>query len=569
MSRRSAYALRCQCAAILALGLVLLGPTPLALAASSKEKNLAQADALFTNLTLLPLSLEIPDAGMASLRRAPREYVRATLREGNVVFSNVAVHLKGGAGSFRRIDDRPGLTLDFNRYDPEGRFHGLKKLHLNNSVQDPTCLSELIGGQLFREAGVPAARVAHAVLDLNGRPLGLYVVVEAMDSYFLSRCFKNNNGNLYGQTRNCDVTTAIERMEGDTPLTYDDLKGVAAAVQVADPRRRVEQLERTLDVERFLSFMALEMILIHHDGYTLNRHNFRIYQDLDQGRMVFIPHDLDQLMKRPSLGLLAPGRGGMVAQAVTSTPELQARYRERVSLLATNLFVVPRLTNRVDAAVAALSPAIARHDPALAATFRYTAAEFKARIANRGLLLRRQLDILTGNVAPLAFRQDTARLTDWQAEGHPVRVRLERTRTEPRSGALRIKLQSTNVLCLGAWRTRVVLEPGWYRFEASVRCAGVDSARRGRGVGVGLVAPGLRRPESARLFGDCPGQKLEVEFEVTARDEVELGCELLADQGEAWFAEDTLQLVRLPRGASGFLAPLINAVGRANARRLR
>ena len=282
-----------RCAALLAASLSLSG-----LAASHKEQNRAEADAFLTNGTILRVSVEITEEDIESLRKTPREYVRATLREGNTTHSNVAVHLKGGSGSFRKVDDRPGLTLDFNRFESGGRFLGLKKLHLNNSAQDPTRLSEMIGEQLFREAGVPAARVAHVLLDLNRRQLGLYVAMESMDKDFLSRYFKDPGGNLYGQTRGGDIDTPIERMEGNEPLTHADLKALAAAIAEADPQLRMERMEKALDMERFLSFMSMEVILGHTDSYTFARHNYRVYQDVDTDRMVFLPHDLDQLMRR-------------------------------------------------------------------------------------------------------------------------------------------------------------------------------------------------------------------------------------------------------------------------------
>mgnify|MGYP000061883755 CR=1 FL=1 len=539
---------------LLALAVALAGWAPGLAAASLKEQNRALADSLFTNHTLLQIALEVSEEGLESLRKAPREYVRAALRCGGLELTNIAVHLKGGSGSFRKVDDRPGLTLDFNRHDPDCRFYGLKKLHLNNCAQDPTRLSEFIGSELFREAGVPAARAAHALVELNGRQLGLYVVMEAMDSYFLSRYFKNNDGNLYGQTRGCDITNAIERMEGDAPLTYEDLKALSAAVFEEDPRRRLELLEKNLDVERFLSFMAMEVILVHHDGYTYNRHNYRIYQDLDTGRMVFFPHDLDQLMRRVSPSLLPEGRG-LVGQAIMRTPELRARYQERVVFLATNLFQPARLVRRVDDAVAALYPGLARYDAEIAAAFTNTAAEFKTRILNRGQTLQRQLDILSGRLAPLAFVKDTARLTGWRPDGFPTHARMDRGRTEDRQMALHIRLEGANPPLVGAWRTLALLEPGWYRFEGLVRCAGVDSARRRRGEGAGLLVPLSRRFEPFRLTGDLTWQTVGVNFEVTAKADVELVCELRADKGEAWFAEDSLKLIRLAQGPTVSGAP--------------
>jgi len=62
------------------------------------------------------LEMEISADGMNRLRKSPRQYVPATIREGATIYTNVAVHLKGGPGSFRRVDDLPALTLNFDRF---------------------------------------------------------------------------------------------------------------------------------------------------------------------------------------------------------------------------------------------------------------------------------------------------------------------------------------------------------------------------------------------------------------------------------------------------------------------
>ena len=513
-------------------------------AASAKEQHRAEVDAFFTNHTILRLSLTISSNGMESLRKKPREYVEATLQEGDTVHT-VGVHVKGGSGSLRKVDDRPGFTVDFNRFDETNRFHGLKKIHLNNGAQDATRLSEFIGSQLFREAGVPAPRPAHALFEFNGRRMGLYVILESMDKDFLGRTFTNKHGNLYGQTPACDITNKIGLMEGPEPGTYEDLQALAAAVAEEDPARRVARMEKALDVERFISFMAMEIILCHWDGYTFNRHNFRIGEGTGDGRMVFMPHDLDQLMKRQSLGLLPTARG-LTSQAVLNTPELRARYLARACDLVTNVFVVPRLTNRVDEAVVALLPTIRAYDGELASNFVATAGELKSRIIGRGLKLQRQLDIVNGRIAPVAFRDGTARLANWLVESVPVGGRMERVKTEGRKSALWIKLGGTNTANAGVWRTSLLLGPGWYRFEGLVRCAGVDSLRWRKGEGAGLTQPSLRLPDTFRLRGDLTWQKVAVDFEVGGAEDVDLLCDLRADKGEAWFAEDSLQLVRLP-----------------------
>jgi hypothetical protein len=48
--------------------------------------------------------------------REQRKYVTATLKEGDkIVYKDVAVHLKGAAGSFRGIDDKASLTVNMDK----------------------------------------------------------------------------------------------------------------------------------------------------------------------------------------------------------------------------------------------------------------------------------------------------------------------------------------------------------------------------------------------------------------------------------------------------------------------
>jgi spore coat protein H len=532
-------------AAVGGFWLALMGLPSASMAASKASSQFRkEADALFTNGNLLRLVLEIPESGMKSLRSAPRTYVPAVLHDGNTTYSNLAVHLKGAAGSFRRVDDQPGLTVNFNYLEPDSpRFHGLKKIHLNNSVQDPSRLSELVAGQMFREAGVPAARAAPVLVELNGRKLGLYVIMESMNKDFLAQYFKNAKGNLYGQSRRGDITDNLERMEGDAPLTREDLAALGAAVREENPKLRLERMEKTLDLDRFLTFMALEAILGHWDGYTIACHNYRLYQDVDTGRMVFFPHDLDQLMVRQNVGLM-PRANGLVAQGVLNTPELRARYQQRVCSLATNLFMGPRWPARVEQAVSTLLPALESYDADIARAFTNAATNFKGRFISRGRQLERQIAILSGTSKPLAFSNNVARLKEWQGESWQNATRLERIKTDDGRQTLWISTPSPT---MASWRTQVLLEPGRYRFEGMAGCSGVEATFRKRGNGAGLTAPNYRRTSSLMLSGDAPWQKLTCEFEVTAAEDVELACELGASKGQVWFDEATLQLVRLSK----------------------
>ena len=170
--------------------------------------------------------------------------------------SDVAIHLKGSIGSFREVDDKPDLTLDFNRFNAGQKFHGLRRIHLNNSVEDPSYCNELLGGELFRAAGIPAPRVAHAVVTLNGRRLGLFVLKEGFTEDFLGCYFKQVGGNLYEPGDGHDVNQQLKNNSILAPKQDSGprLRHWRDAALEADPARRWPRLEQTLDVDRVRGF---------------------------------------------------------------------------------------------------------------------------------------------------------------------------------------------------------------------------------------------------------------------------------------------------------------------------
>src|SRR5437773_1489830 len=165
-----------------------------ALGALAKDEN--AGDDPFTG-AVPSLQIEIPAEGMQVLRqyhqvwRQPRPEridVRATVREAGRVYTNVAIHLKGSY-TFQPIDAKPSLTLRFDKFAPGQRFHGMTKIHLNNSAQDPTGLCEQFARELFVAARVPTPRASPALVNLNGRELGLCVLIEGANKQFVKRNF--------------------------------------------------------------------------------------------------------------------------------------------------------------------------------------------------------------------------------------------------------------------------------------------------------------------------------------------------------------------------------------------
>jgi hypothetical protein len=518
------------------LVLSLVAPPVLVAVEFKPALTLPGAD-LFTNGVVLQLRIEMDPSGMESLRREPREFVRATVKEEGMVHDDVAIHLKGSVGSFREVDDKPDLTLDFNRFNTRRKFHGLRRIHLNNSVEDPSYCNELLGGELFRAAGIPAPRVAHAVVTLNGRRLGLYVLKEGFTEDFLGSYFKQVGGNLYEPDVGHDVNQQLKRNSIVAPKQgRAALEALAGAALEADLAKRWPRLERALDADQFVDFMAMEVMVGHRDGYCLARNNFRVYHDLDSDKMVFFPHGMDQLFGNPDATWL-PHMAGLVAKAAMETTEGNQRYRAAFASLFTNVFLVPRLQGRVDQVVALLRPALTEAE---FASVRDEAIRVKQRIAQRQISLKQQLS--TPQRALLAFTNGIGRLDGWVKVDESVPGQLDRGQASDHTAALHIVARSQSG---ASWRTEALLTRGGYRFEGLARVAGVKPLPYGKYQGAGLRVAGSVRGAGS-LVGDSDWRALSADFEVTEEtQEVEFVCELRASAGEVWFGVESLRLVQV------------------------
>lgn len=537
------------CCASAASLCVLFGATIPELAKAARP---TANDDLFAGTNVVRIRIEIPRSGMATLRRTgwgngqERPWVKATVREGNAVYTDVAVHMKGSAGSFRSVDDNPCLTLNFEKLAPGQSFHGLHKFSLNNSVQDRSFLTEKICRELFDVAGVPVPRAAFARVELNGRDLGLRVLVEGANKQFLKRCFTNTRGNLYDGGFVQDITAPLAVNSGDNPEDHSGLRALIAAAREPDPTRRFAQLEQALDMDRFLSYLAMDVIQCDWDGYAMNRNNWRIFHDLDANKMVFIPHGLDQMFgvqrTTPNLPILPPMQG-MVARAVVATREGRRRYLERVSQLYTNVLHVEAILKRVDELASVIRPVIAESNPQAARHHDQEVQWLRQRITRRDESLKNQLmNQLMIVTSPREFHAGgVMRLTGWKPGTQAGKPSFGDDHGSQGNAPLYIAASDANTV--GSWRTRVMLDSGNYRFGGRIRTKDVRprSGEPDKGAGLrisrGTIPKGLSGSTEWRSFA-CSFQVPE------GGADVEFVCELRASEGEAWFDRASLRVIR-------------------------
>lgn len=529
-----------KCVLAPCLGLVFLVLATVA-DAQSKPRVTDASDTYFQSGKIAELRITVEQKDLDKLNAEPRSYVKASFTEnGEQKYAGLGLKLKGAAGSYRDWADRPALTLNMTKFNKQGKFHDLVKFHLNNSVQDDTYISELLCSELFLKAGVPAARVTHARVWLNGRDVGLYVVKEGFDERFLKRYFADAKGNLYDGGFVQDLDADLEKDSGDGPVDHSDLRAITDANALEDPAARWQKLETLLDIDAFLTFMAMERMTCHWDGYANNVNNYRLYFDPTSKRAVFFPHGMDQMFGDPGMGLFDHSRP-MLAAAVMQNNAWRKRYRERITKLLPLFSPADGLTARVDELAKRLQPVLASINKDAANEHVERVREYKERLVARAENLRAQLAEPDPQVLAFAKRNQEL-LPDWYEQSETEDAKLERVKLD-RQETYSITCGAMKP-CVASWRRDVLLGPGKYELRAMVRTKQVTGPDEGPG-GAGAGISGVERMDHLR--GTSDGWKLLSSVFTIREDQrhVQLVLELRANSGQAWFDADSLRLVKI------------------------
>lgn len=319
--------------------------------------------ALFASDQLTRFDLELPPDSIDALLAVEsagdalaEKYVPATLRYGNEVVENVGLRIKGEA-SFRAFSGKSAFKIKFDEFVPRQTFRGLRRLTLNNAVEDPSFVAERLAYDVFRAAGLPAPRCNSALVYVNGDFRGLYTNVEAEDKVFLSHWFDNDDGNLFEETGHDLLPGGEAYFELETNEQQADYSGLSALIEAADTAAANDfsaAITKRLNIEHFLRFAAAEAAVNQWDMYAHARiipNNFRLYENPKDGRFVFLPWGVDMSMKpfpdsgRTYIPAFELGRlnddgagevtAGILFQKCLSEAKCKAAYALEVEQLAT------------------------------------------------------------------------------------------------------------------------------------------------------------------------------------------------------------------------------------------
>jgi spore coat protein CotH len=247
-------------------------------------------------------------------------------------YYSVGIRPKGNSSLARvasSTSDRFSFKIKFDEYIPGQTCYGLQALVLNNVMDDATYMKEYLSYKLFRDMGIATPAFSYADITVNGKPWGLYLMVEVIDASFVQRNYGTTSGNLY-KPESVDVGARGKFMAGqgndggaapaqgggmrgaggtslvyttDAASDYSVLRdsAVLSTTDDQDFQKLIAMMkalksgtgiEETLDVDEVLRYFAVNTFLVNLDSYASSlKHNYYLYEQ--DGILQILPWDLN------------------------------------------------------------------------------------------------------------------------------------------------------------------------------------------------------------------------------------------------------------------------------------
>jgi spore coat protein CotH len=334
----------------------------------------AASDPVFDQSILHDVRIAMDPADWQALRDNFREnqYYAADVTIDNQVVRQIGLRSRG-SGSRSAV--KPGLKFDFNKNVKDQEFHGYKSLVIDNITQDVTMLRERLAYSVYEGMGLAAPQISHTRLTVNGEYWGVYAIIEPVSKPFLKRRLGNDTGTLYdyqyafqwnfsfrGDRPEAYVPEPFQPETNEDHLDPGPLVDFVRTANYASDATFPTDIARFIDVDRFVTYLAVENALAEHDGFVgdLGVNNFYLYEYGNSTKFALIPWDKDTALTAPEWPLLYNLETNVLVRRILADPAKLKLYRDTVARAGSTFvnarFLVPRLDqayNQIRSAVLA------------------------------------------------------------------------------------------------------------------------------------------------------------------------------------------------------------------------
>ena len=237
------------------------------------------------------------------------------------------------------IGDKVALKIDINEYFDNLRWHGVKKLSLENGY-DADAVTEGLAWWLHRQAsgtgvtGYKPPLASWVNVTVNGQRLGMYANVEQIDKTFLRNRDQWVSGKTWLYKQGDMGPPELKSGDGDSPIV--ETLNYTPFVSGGDspPAGYIAEMESLIDMEQMLTVGAIEAFIGNYDGLLTKGKNF-FFADYDTGagpepgKRLYQPWDLDAVLGGKVTTSIYDSKGhnfNDYRQYITDVPHIRDQY---------------------------------------------------------------------------------------------------------------------------------------------------------------------------------------------------------------------------------------------------
>lgn len=194
---------------------------------------------------------------------------------------------------------KKSYRIDFGAYNRD--FEG-REIHLNAEYRDPSLIRNKLSFDFFKTIGSISPDSKHVFIELNGKPMGVYLQLESVDDLFLQKRQLPYGPIFYATTyhANFSLLTPSNNPKPSLISGYEqkignddhnrDLEGLIYKVNTIPRIDFGEEIAKHVDIHNYLLWLCGVVCTQNFDAFI---HNYALYQNGETKLYQMIPWDYD------------------------------------------------------------------------------------------------------------------------------------------------------------------------------------------------------------------------------------------------------------------------------------
>lgn len=332
-------------------------------------------DGLYNDKVVKRIDLNFSQANWQSLLTQnynSKTDIPATLTMEGKTYPNVGVRYKGQTSYQRVTTDKKSFNVTMDYIDPDQDLKGYETLNFNNSFEDNSFMREVFYENITRKYG-PSLKACFVNLYINGVNWGLYPHVQGLDGKYIKEWFLSNDGTRWRCERTLSTpggggppggggvgggfgagSSSLNYLGEDTSaykpnytLKHTELANpwadLVRVTRVLNNSSQIDSLNKVLDVDRALWFLAKEILFGDDDSYVnKGGMDYYAYYDAETGRLTPLEYDANSVMENQTgtwdIFFKENDTKFPLCNKLFKIPELRQRYLAHVRTMTQDLF---------------------------------------------------------------------------------------------------------------------------------------------------------------------------------------------------------------------------------------